>query len=158
MARELVVLLWGSVILDRCPVAAGHAQGTEGNANIAKLAPELTPAVPDNPVLALACIVSPANDRDNMINTTIAVFHNTGLVVEERISCDATGNRTTVVNLLLHGAGTTDGAIIINADVGVVAQSSARAAFTTETAAGASSVQSTAFGVDMATETFRRIT
>merc|ERR1711990_15611 len=52
MAVDLIVLLWGSVILDGCPGAAGHAQGAESNAHIAKLAPELTPAVAHDPIVA----------------------------------------------------------------------------------------------------------
>merc|ERR1712187_846199 len=94
MARELVVLLRGSVILDGGPVATGHAQRAKGHSHIAELSPELPPAVPHNPVLALASIIAPTNDRDNVIHTTITVHHNARLIVEERVSGNATSNWT----------------------------------------------------------------
>jgi len=157
MARELVVLLWGSVVLNSGPVAAGQAQRSERHSDIAEFTPEFSPAVAHDPVLALAGIVSPSDNGDDMIDTTITVHNNAGFVVEERISRNATCNGATIVDLFLHGTCATDRTIISNADVGVVAQSSAGSAFTTETAASASNIQGIALRVHIAAESLRGI-
>jgi len=158
MARELVVLLWGSVVLYGGPVAAGQAKRSKCHSDIAEFAPEFSPTVAHDPILALAGIISPADNGDDVIDTTITVDNDAGFIVEERISCNATCNGATIVDFLLHGTCATDRTVISNADVGVVAQSSAGSTFTTETATSTGNIQSIALGVHVPTESLRGIT
>merc|ERR1712178_402519 len=50
---ELIVLFWSSEVFDRCPAAVCEGKCSKFHADIAILAPEFTPAIPNNPVLPM---------------------------------------------------------------------------------------------------------
>jgi len=77
--------------------------------DVAHLSPVLTPGVADNPVLlAAGIVVAPANNADDVVNTTAAVRDNATSVVQDGLSINTAGDGAAVEDLLLHGCSTAD--------------------------------------------------
>merc|ERR1711988_1412177 len=103
MAREVVVLLWSCVVRNGSPIATVEAQSAKLHANVAILSPELTPAIADNPILALLGVGAPANHRDDMVHIAFHACGDASLVVQKRACIDSASDRTPVEDLFHHG-------------------------------------------------------
>mmetsp|Transcript_13102 Transcript_13102/g.34040 ORF Transcript_13102/g.34040 Transcript_13102/m.34040 type:complete len:205 (+) Transcript_13102:269-883(+) len=145
---DLVVQLRSRVRLHDGPRALVLDQeSTLGDAHVAHLAPILTPRVADDPEEAIRGVGAPADNGDDVVDTRTLGLDDAGLVVEEGHGVDAAGDGTAVVDLLHHGIGTADGAVVGDGDVRVGGEAGARATLLGEAAARASDVQSLAGAV-----------
>mmetsp|Transcript_80414 Transcript_80414/g.127006 ORF Transcript_80414/g.127006 Transcript_80414/m.127006 type:complete len:381 (-) Transcript_80414:46-1188(-) len=158
MAVHLVVILGrregsghgpGALVLQQ--------QGALGHPEVAHLAPVLAPGVAHDPVHAVLGISAPADHRDHVVHALALGLDDARLVVQQGIGINAAADGSAVEDLLHHGVGTRNGAVVCDGGVGVVAQAGAWATLLGEAAAGASHVFRLAGGVHMRAEALRGI-
>merc|ERR1719313_579005 len=156
MAVDLVVLLCCCVAARDSPGALGlNLERSEGNPDVTHLTPVLTPRVTHNPVALVGFLVlSPTNNRNDMVNASASIRDNALLEVEEWHSIDSTGNWASVVDFLHHGILAGDGAIVRNGDVRVAAEASAATTFLVKAATSSGNVQRIAGEVGVRAEAF----
>jgi len=133
-----------------------HIESSEGNLHETHLTPVLTPRVTNDPVVG-AILNAPADDRDDVVAQERFTSDNAGLVLDEGLRIDTTGDGATGKDFLLHALGTgreaKEGTVLVHSGVGVLLDLGAEAAVLGESVASARDVETSALGVDMAAET-----
>jgi len=94
--------------------------------------------VADNPVEALGRVGAPSDNRDDVVGHQREALGNPARVRQDLGRVDAARDRAAVEDLLLHGGGTGDGAVLSDGSVGVRRQAGAVLA---EGGAGAGDVE-----------------
>mmetsp|Transcript_24067 Transcript_24067/g.72312 ORF Transcript_24067/g.72312 Transcript_24067/m.72312 type:complete len:382 (-) Transcript_24067:8-1153(-) len=136
VAVRLVVEFGRREVLDDGPGALVlEAERAPGHADVAHLAPILTPRVPHDPIEALLRVGAPAGDGDDVVNALALCLDDAGLVVQQRHRVDAASDRAALEDLLHHRLLASDRAVVGNRHVGILGQAAAGAALLGEAAA-----------------------
>mmetsp|Transcript_8001 Transcript_8001/g.17565 ORF Transcript_8001/g.17565 Transcript_8001/m.17565 type:complete len:330 (-) Transcript_8001:200-1189(-) len=112
-AVNLVRKLWRGERTRHSPRARFLERERAGlDTHVAVLAPVLAPRIAHEPVKALSPVSPPADDGDNVVSAERALRGDARGVVDNRLSIDSARNGATRIDLLLHGGGTRDVAVV----------------------------------------------